>query len=98
MVWLGEISFAFYLVHSMVMEYGQRLFGPPPANGEGFGPAWSVPVAVAFLLATFVIAILVAWVLHTQVELRAMRRWSRPKVTSAPQPVVLHSDEGLRAA
>lgn len=96
MVWLGEISFAFYLVHSMVMEYGQRLFGPP--QGQGFGPAWSTPVAVAFLLASFGIAILVAWALHAKVERPAMRRWSRPRVTPARQPVVLPSDEGLRAA
>ncbi|WP_411122198.1 acyltransferase family protein [Streptomyces sp. x-19] len=80
MVWLGEISFAFYLVHYLVLKFGHRAFGSQPnIFGQPSGPAWSTPVALAFLLGCFAVSVVAAWALYAGVERPAMRRWSRPK-------------------
>ncbi|MET9956992.1 acyltransferase [Streptomyces sp. NPDC006339] len=70
MVWLGEISFAFYLVHFTVLEYtrhllGDRLFGTPATLG--------------ILLGELVVSVLLAWALYSWVEVPLTRRWSRSR-------------------
>ncbi|MER5423873.1 acyltransferase family protein [Streptosporangium roseum] len=85
MVWLGEISFAFYLVHGLVLAYGHRAFGPP-TNAFSSGPAWSTPVGLGFLLACFTVAVLLSWALHVLVERPAMRRWAGRPAAPAPTP------------
>ncbi|MES4905523.1 MULTISPECIES: acyltransferase [unclassified Streptomyces] len=78
MVWLGEISFAFYLVHHMVLKYGHRAFGSQPnAFGQPSGPMWSTPVGILFLVGGLLVSVLVAWGLYALVERPAMRRWGR---------------------
>ncbi|MBM0237539.1 acyltransferase, partial [Micromonospora sp. ATA32] len=72
MVWLGEVSFAFYLVHVFVMVTVLRLAG---RYGVGL-PGWWGPVGVlGFLLANLVLAGL----LHRYVETPMMRRLGPPR-------------------
>ncbi|WP_230415774.1 acyltransferase family protein [Micromonospora tarapacensis] len=67
MVWLGEVSFAFYLVHVFVIMTILRLTGD---WGTGL-PGWWGPIAViGFLLFTLALAAL----LHRYVEQPMMRR------------------------
>ncbi|PJN30534.1 acyltransferase [Streptomyces sp. CB02959] len=97
MVWLGEISFAFYLVHYLILKFGHRAFGAQPnIFGQPSGPAWSTPVAIAFLLGCFALSIAAAWALYATVERPAMRRFSRPNNRhphhNTPQPRTIPAD------
>ncbi|MEV4544214.1 acyltransferase family protein [Micromonospora echinaurantiaca] len=89
MVWLGEVSFAFYLVHVFVMITVLRLTGD---WGTGFTGWWGVAVVLGFLLLNLGLAGL----LHRYVETPMMRRLAprRPKRTvggpaavAAPDPL-----------
>ncbi|WBC15067.1 acyltransferase [Micromonospora sp. WMMA1998] len=86
MVWLGEVSFAFYLVHVLVMVTVLRLTGD---WGTGL-PGWRGPLAVlGFLLLNLALAA----ALHRWVEVPMMRRLGprRPRPTpaaAAPAPSV----------
>ncbi|MFE0178684.1 acyltransferase family protein [Streptomyces sp. NPDC059002] len=71
MVWLGEISFAFYMVHMIVAYHG-------PVD-HGSGNQWGTGEAVLRACAWFALTLVFAWLLHRFVEVPAMRRWSRPK-------------------
>jgi peptidoglycan/LPS O-acetylase OafA/YrhL len=71
MVKLGEISFAFYMVHWLVLHYGHRIIGPVET--------WSTPAAFGLWAVGFVVALIAAWLLHEGVEMPVMRQWSRPK-------------------
>ncbi|GAB7030112.1 acyltransferase [Streptomyces sp. NPDC021749] len=83
LVRLGEWSFAFYLVHFMVIRYGHRLMG-----GElGYARQWSTAGAGALALAMLAVAILAGGLLHTVVENPCMRLLgSRRPVATAPDP------------
>ncbi|MEU8300277.1 acyltransferase [Micromonospora sp. NPDC048909] len=82
MIWLGEVSFAFYLVHVFVMMTVLRLTGD---WGVGL-PGWRGPaVVLGFLLLNLVLAGL----LHRYVEMPMMRRLAprrraRPADTAPP--------------
>ncbi|SDH50352.1 Peptidoglycan/LPS O-acetylase OafA/YrhL, contains acyltransferase and SGNH-hydrolase domains [Actinokineospora alba] len=80
MVWLGDISFAFYMVHQLVLDYGHRLLGQTNT--------WSTPVALAVLALLFAGALLAATVLYTCVERPIMRRFASsrraPRLASVP--------------
>lgn len=73
MVWLGEISFAFYLVHFTVLEYSRRLLGDR---------LFDTPAAFAVLAAELGVAVLLAWALYSWVEQPLTRRWSRSRKAS----------------
>ncbi|NGY62804.1 acyltransferase [Lentzea sp. NEAU-D13] len=93
MVWLGEVSFAFYLVHRLVLTYGHWAFGTEiNAFGALGGKAWSAPVALAFLVAAFAVSLLLSWALFSWVETPFMRRFGRTQVlplqTSPQEDVV----------
>ncbi|MFD4640556.1 acyltransferase family protein [Lentzea sp. NPDC058436] len=93
MVWLGEVSFAFYLVHRLVLTYGHWAFGTEINAFGGFGgKAWSSPVALAFLVAAFAVSLLLSWALFAWVETPFMRRFGRtpvkPLQTSPQEDVV----------
>ncbi|GCD34264.1 acyltransferase [Streptomyces chrestomyceticus JCM 4735] len=79
MVWFGELSFAFYLLHNLVLKYGHLLLGHTEVDGEQVGRTWDVPGGVAVIAGGFVVSVLLAWLLHNGVEKPAMRRWSRPR-------------------
>jgi peptidoglycan/LPS O-acetylase OafA/YrhL len=69
LVRLGELSFAFYLVHWLVLHYAHLALG---------GGQWSAAVATGFLVAAFSVSLALSWLLHRVVERPAMRRLSRP--------------------
>lgn len=62
---LGELSFAFYMIHLLVMRTGEYVFRAHPMEGWAWG---SVAVVVSFTL-----SLTAAWLLHTYVE-KPMRR------------------------
>jgi peptidoglycan/LPS O-acetylase OafA/YrhL len=78
MVWLGEVSFAFYLVHLGVMQNVMRLMGH---QGHGW-PGRKALVAMVFLLG---VSIALAWLLYRFVEV-PMMRVLRPRRRAAPPP------------
>ncbi|WP_030060754.1 acyltransferase family protein [Streptomyces novaecaesareae] len=91
MVWLGELSFAFYIIHITVMFAVHAAFaGELVGYAHSYTPtAFSTPVAVLFVIGLYVLIVALAWVLHRTVELPAMRRWSRPAARPAanrPKP------------
>lgn len=69
MTWLGEISFAFYLMHFIVLAYGRSLLGTR---------TFSTGQTILLLLAELVAAVLVSWALYALVERPITRRWSTP--------------------
>ncbi|BAJ25941.1 MULTISPECIES: acyltransferase [Kitasatospora] len=73
---LGELSFALYLVHRLVLGYGHRALGADRG--------WSTPVAALLVLAALAVSLALAWLLHTLVEIPALRRWARPRPRPAP--------------
>lgn len=74
MVWLGEISFALYLVHYLVIQYG------PIDLVHATGEAGTAPLSTRLvnILLTVVISMAFAAALYTLVERPAVRRFSRP--------------------
>ncbi|MEU0555541.1 acyltransferase [Dactylosporangium sp. NPDC006015] len=79
MVFLGEISFALYLVHWLVVVYGwigrhSPTWGANPADAP---TTWGTVLTYSGL--TIVTSLVLAWLLYTLVERPVMRRWSRPK-------------------
>lgn len=102
MVWLGEISFAFYLWHRLVLTGGHNLLG-------GVGTAYDTPTAIAVLVLLFGVNLVLSWWLYALVERPIMRRWSRSRRDRAagrdpnagPAPVTLPAprspvpDDGL---
>jgi mycarose O-acyltransferase len=71
MVWLGEISFAFYMWHRIVLLYGHQLLGK----------SWNTPVAVLVLLFLFGMTILLAWGTYRLLEQPMMKRFSKARRT-----------------
>jgi peptidoglycan/LPS O-acetylase OafA/YrhL len=75
MVRLGELSFAFYMVHWLVLTYGHQLIG---------GRSFSTPVALLVVAGFLAVALAGAWVLYTLVEDPIMRRFGSASRTVAP--------------
>ncbi|MDH6223034.1 acyltransferase [Streptomyces sp. MJP52] len=83
MVWLGEVSFGFYLVQGITIFYLRTLLGPA---------TFSTPVALLVIALFFAVSLLAGWLLYRFVEMPAMRRFSRSRrPASAPVPVVIPS-------
>lgn len=70
MVWLGNVSFALYLWHAMVLTYGHRLLG-----AAGF----STPVAIGVLVLLFGVTLLLSWLTYVLFEGPIMRRFGQPR-------------------
>ncbi|SFW72524.1 acyltransferase family protein [Amycolatopsis australiensis] len=83
LVWLGVVSYAFYLVHFLVLSYGHVVLGATES--------WSLPAALGILAGVLAVVVLVAWALTRLVEEPVMRRWARRKV----RPVVAVPEEPL---
>jgi peptidoglycan/LPS O-acetylase OafA/YrhL len=86
MVRLGELSFAFYLVHQLAIRYAAKLLGSPPPTG------WPVARAAGTAVAMGLAALAGSWLLYRYVEQPLMRRLSksRPRpVTAAPLTTVV---------
>ncbi|MEU7637132.1 acyltransferase [Streptomyces sp. NPDC039016] len=84
MVWLGELSFAFYLVHQPILAYGHVLISPRDAGGEVVPRTWDAPAGITLIVVAFAVSMALAWLMHNGVEKPAMRRWSRPRRRAAP--------------
>lgn len=69
MIWLGNVSYAFYLWHRLILIYGHRLLGP--------GRTWGSAEAIGFALLAFAVALTVAWLTYVLVEQPLMRRFAR---------------------
>ncbi|MCX5196158.1 acyltransferase [Streptomyces sp. NBC_00249] len=69
---LGEVSFAFYMVHILVIRAGEHFFGGHPKL-----PVWDGGLLV--LGAAFSVSLALAWALHTWIEVPGRRlllkRW-----------------------
>ncbi|MDO0939378.1 acyltransferase [Streptomyces sp. DG2A-72] len=77
--WLGEVSFAFYLVHYTVLTLVRELLGERML---------STPVGIAVLIAEAAVSLLLAWAMYAWVERPVTRRWSRPR-KAAHRPRVM---------
>lgn len=96
LVRLGDLTFAFYLVHGLVLTYGHLAFGSTPTEFGPEGVSWPVLRAVAFLVGAFVGSLLLAWLLHTFVEKPAMR-WSRPRPRTKAVPDLTPAGSGAKS-
>lgn len=87
MVWLGNVSFAFYLCQGLVIFYGRpKLF---------HAHTYSTAPAIALLIVLFLINLLAAWLLYSLVEHPVMRRWSRSR--KKPVPVTPRTTDSVTA-
>lgn len=86
MVWLGQLSFAFYIIHITVIFAVHAAFSGELVGYAGrYTPTtFRTPVAVLFILGLYVLCLALAWALHRSVEVPAMRRWGRPAARRAP--------------
>ncbi|MFE0461177.1 acyltransferase family protein [Kitasatospora sp. NPDC058965] len=66
----GELAFAFYLIHWMVLDFGHVALGAEKS--------FSTPVAIGLGVFAFAVSWALAWLMNTYIELPAMRRWARP--------------------
>jgi peptidoglycan/LPS O-acetylase OafA/YrhL len=81
LVWLGEVSFALYMVHFLVIGLLRRVIGVQVFAHLGtLGTIGTVTLTLG-------LSLLAAWVLHIAVENPIMRRWSRP---ATHRPTNLH--------
>ncbi|MCT4356194.1 acyltransferase [Streptomyces sp. Je 1-79] len=71
MTWLGEVSFAFYLLQAAVLGIGVVLL-------EGHGPL-GLGAGLVYCLAAWAVTLTLAHALSTYVERPAMTYWSRPR-------------------
>jgi peptidoglycan/LPS O-acetylase OafA/YrhL len=80
MVWLGDTSYAFFLIHLTLLytlyhAFSQKLVG---AAGTYVGLAWGPLGGFAFLAGVMLLCVFLSWLLYSLVERPMMRRWSRP--------------------
>jgi peptidoglycan/LPS O-acetylase OafA/YrhL len=79
MVWLGNISFAFYLLHFIVLRAGRSILGTQ---------LFSTPVAVGVLVVELLVSVALSGLLYTLVEQPMVRRWSRRRTAAAAPATV----------
>ncbi|WP_019545188.1 acyltransferase family protein [Streptomyces sulphureus] len=75
MVWLGNVSFALYMVHMLVLENVYRLIDEDHTA--------STPVRAGSTVLLFALSLLAAWAVHTLVERPLTRRWGAARL---PEP------------
>lgn len=92
LVWLGEASYAFYLVHALVITNAIQLFGVLDLDRRyWFGVQPLLGAGGLFPIGTLALALLAAAVLHHGVERPMMRVLSprrRPRPAAAPVPAM----------
>ncbi len=74
LIWLGEVSFAFYLIHWLVLRNMRRLVSDD---------AWTTPLVLVYFAAALVLSLVLARMLYLAVEVPMVRRWASPR--PAPQ-------------
>ncbi|WP_308345518.1 acyltransferase [Streptomyces sp. ISL-94] len=80
MVWLGEVSFGFYLVQGVTIFYLRSLLGTE---------TYSVPVALLVIAGFFCASLLGGWLLFRFVEMPAMRRFGRSRRRTQQVPATV---------
>jgi peptidoglycan/LPS O-acetylase OafA/YrhL len=70
MVKLGEISFAFYLLHYIALSWLRKELGTQ---------MYSTPAGLAMLAGTVVATVVASWVLYALVESPLVRRFGRAR-------------------
>ena len=71
-MWLGNVSFAFYMVQYPVMVWVTHTF----IGGKSYGWAgW-----LGFSALAFVVSVVVSGLIYTYVDKPIMKNWARPKV------------------
>ncbi|MFB7673696.1 acyltransferase family protein [Kitasatospora purpeofusca] len=70
MTWLGEISFAFYLLHFIVLTEMRDLLGTK---------LYSTPAGIGLLLLAIGVTVLLSWILYRLVEAPITKRFSSPR-------------------
>lgn len=78
LVYLGNLSFAFYLVHRIVLEYLSLVF---PSDFT-----WTLPWAIVLIAMALVVSIGVAAALHHGVEKPLYRRFAEPRRRAPERP------------
>ncbi|WP_225829693.1 acyltransferase [Streptomyces sp. NK08204] len=76
MVRLGELSFAFYMIHLLVLRAGRNLLGTKPHFG--------VPAGLAVTVIAFAVSLALSWVLYEAVERPGRRLLLRRRPTGRP--------------
>ncbi|MFJ8025244.1 acyltransferase family protein [Streptomyces sp. NPDC096311] len=71
MVWLGEISFAFYLLHYTALSTLRKALGTHQM--------YSTATGVAMLVGTAAVTVLLSWALYALVEAPLVRRFGRSR-------------------
>lgn len=74
-VWLGNVSFGFYLAQGVTIFYLRSVMD----NAQ-----FSTPVAILLLIGLFAATMFVGWALYYFVETPMMRRWSRARPARIP--------------
>lgn len=79
-LWLGEMSFAFYMVHRIVVVFGHMLLGET---------TYSTPATVGIIVLFAAIAMLLGWALMVLVERPLMKKfgaYAKPKIRAVEPP------------
>ncbi|WP_377309693.1 acyltransferase family protein [Phytohabitans flavus] len=80
MVWLGQISYAFFLVHVHVLFLIHAAFGGQFGVRGAYKPEqFGVLGGIALLVGVYLASVVVAWLLYALVEQPIMRNWSRSR-------------------
>ncbi len=80
MVKLGEISFAFYMCHYLILMYSYQWFSE--------GKSWSTPAAIGILALLFGTTLIVSWLMYTLVERPIMRRFATSRRRRTDRPTI----------
>ncbi|WP_405965272.1 acyltransferase [Streptomyces sp. NBC_00723] len=86
-VWLGEVSFAFYLIHQVLLSFTQERLG--------FRDTDSLAAAIGVAALVAAVSLLLAWLLYVGVERPAVRAWAR-RARAARAPAAPAADRSLR--
>lgn len=89
MVWLGNVSFAFYLLQAPVIFYGR----PKVLHSHTYA---TLP-AIGMLLVMFLATLVAAWLLYSLVEQPVMRRWARSRKQRPPRAPAPRSTDSVPA-
>ncbi|MFG2022842.1 acyltransferase family protein [Streptomyces sp. NPDC048825] len=85
-IWLGEISFGFYVIHYVVMYVVRTMIMDEGRVGTLAG--------FAVLAVIFGVSMVGGWLLYIGVERPVMRRWGRSRKPAATPPMTEPDDSG----
>ena len=88
-LWLGETTYAFYLVHLPLLSLGLFVAAKVLPGGVKMG----VVPGILFMLVMMGVALVVARLLYITVERPAMLRWGRSRRPARPQPINSGSED-----